>query len=278
MMDEQQIRTLTAAELDLALEWAAAEGWNPGLGDAECFRRVDEDGFLGLFVGGHMVASISAVAYDPISAFLGFYIVAPFHRGRGLGLRLWRAGMARLGQRTVGLDGVLAQQDNYWRSGFRLAWRNQRLERTGGGSEPAGLVPLDAVPLADIAAYDREMFAAPRERFLACWTSRHPGRAIVEAGKLRGYGVIRRCRVGWKIGPLFADGAERAEHLFAGLVALAPGEPVFLDVPQSNESAVALAKRHGMVPCFETARMYAGGPPPPLPLARIFGVTTFELG
>ena len=28
------IRTMTLPEIGLALEWAAAEGWNPGLADA----------------------------------------------------------------------------------------------------------------------------------------------------------------------------------------------------------------------------------------------------
>ncbi len=41
--------------------------------------------------------------------------------------------------------------------------------------------------------------------------------------------------------------------------------------------ALALAERHAMNVAFETARMYTGSPPA-LPLARLFGVTTFELG
>ena len=277
MTDALQIRPMTRAEMDRALDWAAEEGWNPGLDDAGCFRRADEGGFIGGFLDGRMVASISVVAYDHAFAFLGFYIVAPAFRGRGFGLALWRAGMARLGNRVVGLDGVVAQQDNYARSGFRLAWRNVRYEGRGGGQEPPGLVPLSAVPFAEIAAYDRALFPAPRDGFLACWAGRYRGRAIVESGRLRGYGVIRPCRIGWKIGPLFADSPADAERLFAGLAALAPGEPIFLDIPQANTEAVALVARHDMRACFETARMYAGGMPS-LPLARMFGITTFELG
>jgi ribosomal protein S18 acetylase RimI-like enzyme len=277
VMTDQQIRPLSRAELDLVLDWAAAEGWNPGLADAECFLQPDEGGFLGLFVAGRLAASISVVAYDSSFAFLGLYIVAPEFRGQGLGLKLWQVGVARLGDRTIGLDGVVAQQANYARSGFRLAWRNQRYEGRGGGSEPPGLVPLETLRVAEVAAYDRALFPAPRERFLAAWIKRHAGRAIVESGRLRGFGVIRRCRLGWKIGPLFADRPSDADALFAGLAAQAPGEPIFLDLPQPNAAAIALAERHDMTPCFETARMYAGTPPE-LPLARIFGITTLELG
>jgi hypothetical protein len=42
-------------------------------------------------------------------------------------------------------------------------------------------------------------------------------------------------------------------------------------------SGFALASRNNMTAIFETARMYAGGSPD-LPLRRLFGVTSFELG
>lgn len=90
-------------------------------------------------------------------------------------------------------------------------------------------------------------------------------------------GVARPCREGFKIGPLFADAADSAERVFAGLGAVTAGEPVFLDVPENNAEAVALADRHGMEEVFGCARMYLGTPPP-IPWGRIFGVTTFELG
>jgi hypothetical protein len=44
--EELQIRPMTRDELDLAVEWAAQEGWNPGLADAECFHAADPEGFL----------------------------------------------------------------------------------------------------------------------------------------------------------------------------------------------------------------------------------------
>ena len=52
---------------------------------------------------------------------------------------------------------------------------------------------------------------------------------------------------------------------------------MFLDVPEPNAAGIALAHERGLVPVFETARMYRGGQPR-LPLDRVFGVTSFELG
>jgi GNAT superfamily N-acetyltransferase len=113
-------------EIALAADWAAAEGWNPGLADATCFATVDPAGFLIGELDGAPAATISCVNYDARFAFIGFYIVRPDLRGRGYGLRMWAAAIAHAGTRVVGLDGVVAQQQNYRKSGFALAHANIR--------------------------------------------------------------------------------------------------------------------------------------------------------
>lgn len=214
--------------------------------------------------------------------FLGFYIVKPGFRGRGFGLRIWQAGMERLHGRNVGLDGVPAQQDNYRKSGFGLAYRNIRHQGRGGAAAPTDrhIVPLSNLPAASLLTYDAPFVPAPREAFLLCWI-RQPGSTalgFIDQGVVKGYGVLRPCRYGFKIGPLFADDAEIAESLFSALVAQVPaGQTVALDTPEVNPLALALARRHGMTAVFETARMYTG-PAPALPLDRLYGVTSFELG
>jgi hypothetical protein len=272
---------MTRAELDLAVEWAAGEGWNPGLSDASCFHAADPEGFLVALHGGEPVASISVVRYGGNFAFLGFYIVRPDMRGRGHGWRLWQAGMARLEGCTVGLDGVVAQQPNYGRSGFVLAHRNIRFGGAPRVEPPSdsGLREIDEALVDAVIAYDRAFFPAPRERFLQCWLSAkgHRGVALVTAGRIRGYGVARPCRSGTKIGPLFAETQADADALFRALAARAPGTPIFLDLPEPNQAALDLAARYGLTPAFETARMYRGKAPD-LPLDRIYGITTFELG
>ena len=158
--------------------------------------------------------------------------------------------------------------------------RDLRFEGVGVAATPTDmLVDLRAVSFAEISRYDAAHFPAPRERFLKAWIAQPNSRALgaVEDGVLRGYGVIRPCRGGFKIGPLFAADGDTAEALFRGLGDIAPGEPIFLDVPENNPQAIALARRHDLSEVFGCARMYYG-PPPLLPYREIFGVTTFELG
>ena len=266
----------------MAVDWAAAEAWNPGLHDAACFHAADPEGFLVGLLNDEPIATISVVKYGQSFGFLGFYIVKPAYRGQGYGIRIWNAGLDYLAGRTIGLDGVVAQQDSYRKSGFALAYRNIRYQGTGGGHDPCGhdIVALSTVAFETIEAFDRPFFPAVRTRFLRCWLDqpRSIALGVLEQGDLAGYGVMRACRSGYKVGPLFANTPALAERLFSALKSRVPGDaPVFLDTPELNPAAVALAQRHGMEVCFETARMYLGTDPE-LPMARLFGVTTFELG
>jgi Acetyltransferase (GNAT) domain/Acetyltransferase (GNAT) family len=276
-----RIRTMRPEEIALAADWAAAEGWNPGLADAACFATVDAQGFRIGELDGAAAATISCVNYDDRFSFLGFYIVRSDLRGHGFGLRIWNAAMAHAGARTVGLDGVVAQQANYKKSGFQLAYPNIRY---GGTVAPAaaplaGMVALADVPFAAVEADDATVFPAPRTTFLRAWIGApaHIGRALVRDGKLIAWGVIRPCRSGHKIGPLVADDRVAAEAVLAALIAATGGGEIFLDVPSVNRDAVALAQSYALQPVFETARMYTGAIRP-LRLERVFGVTTFELG
>jgi GNAT superfamily N-acetyltransferase len=275
------IRPMRRDEIPLAIEWAAAEGWNPGLDDAACFAVPDPAGFLIGERDRMPVATVSCVNYDPHFAFLGFYIVRPDRRGHGDGLRIWNAAIAHAGARIIGLDGVVTQQENYRKSGFQLAHANIRYGGMVGTppSPPAGVISLRDVPLATVEADDATVFPAPRPAFLRAWINApgHVGRALVRDGRLAGWGVIRPCRRGRKIGPLVADDRAAAEAVMSALLTDVGSGEIFLDIPGVNREAIALAESLGLAPTFETARMYTGTIPP-LRVDRVFGVTSFELG
>ena len=280
-MNRLGIRTMRKDEIALAVNWAAAEGWNPGLADDACFATVDPRGFLIGELDGVPAATISCVNYGENFAFLGFYMVRQDLRGRGHGLRIWNAAIAHAGSRVIGLDGVVAQQANYQKSGFQLAYANTRYGGTvaAPNGPPSGIVALADLPFASVEASDATVFPAQRSAFLRAWIAApgHVGCALVRDGALAGWGVVRPCRQGRKIGPLVADDRAAAEAVLSALLARAGGGEIFLDVPAINRDAVALAEGLGLAPVFETARMYTGAIPP-LRLQRVFGVTTFELG
>lgn len=275
------VRPMSRSELEIAIDWAAAEGWNPGIHDAASFYSADPDGFFALEADGEVIGTVSVVRYGEDFAFGGLYILRPEYRGHGIGLALQQEfTLPFAGGRNLGIDGVFAMQPRYARAGFLFSHRNIRYEGTGGGEVPGGVALLPEVGYDRIVDYDRAFFPGPREKFLRAFLAQPDaiGAAVVdESGGVAGYGLARPCRVGYKIGPLFADSPVIADRLCAALLAALPGEPVFLDVPEPNRAAIALAEDRGMVPVFGTARMYSRQIPA-LPLDRTYGITTFELG
>ena len=172
------------------VDWAADEGWDPGLHDAEAFCAADPDGFLGAFVGDKMAGAVSAVRYGERFGFIGLFIV-PREQWRFLhGIRLGPAALPLLDGRCVSTDGVPAQQHRYERlAGFRTAWRNVRYRGAVGGAGAArggaptdsSLLPATAVPLEALAAYDATHFGARRDAFLQTWSTLPGHRAPVRA-------------------------------------------------------------------------------------------------
>ncbi|MFD8804303.1 GNAT family N-acetyltransferase [Streptomyces sp. NPDC059597] len=270
----------TLADWPVISAWAAEEGWNPGLSDGPAFFAQDPEGFFLGRIDGEPVSAVSVVNYGDDYAFLGCYLVRPDLRGHGHGLTTWKTALAHAGTRTVGLDGVVAQQDNYRRSGFELAHRTARYTGPAPtGTAPDGVRPAEAADLAAVVAYDSACSPADRPRFLAEWLTLPGHRAFVreDAGRLTGYGVIRPGHDCPRVGPLFADTADDARALLTALSAEVAGQRIAVDVPEPNKAAVALALDLGLTPSFETARMYTG-PVREHALDRIFGVATLELG
>jgi GNAT superfamily N-acetyltransferase len=261
--------------------WAADEGWNPGLSDTASFFTQDPGGFFLGRVDGEPVSAISVVNYGAEYAFLGFYLVRPDVRGRGYGLATWQTALAHAGDRTVGLDGVVAQQGNYRKSGFELAYRTVRFTGVAPvGEEPSGARAAEAADHAAIAAYDSACYPADRPAFLESWLTAPGHRTFVryaDDGHLSGYAVLRPARDSLRVGPLFADTADDTRALFAALAAEAGGRALAIDVPETNAAAVALVEKLALTPSFETARMYTG-PVRTFAGARVHGVTTLELG
>ncbi|WP_334966450.1 GNAT family N-acetyltransferase [Nostoc sp.] len=274
------VRTMNRSEIDLAITWAASEGWNPGRYDAESFYQTDKNGFFVGELNGEPVACISAVTYDQHFGILGFYIVKPQFRGQGLGMKIWKTAIDYLGaDRNIGLDGVVAQQDNYKKSGFQIAYNHIRYEGVGGGVVPAGIIELKTVPFEELVAYDCQLFPSKRPVFLQHWIEQPESTAFgfLKNGYLVGYGVIRPAHTGFRIGPLFANDEQIAEALFQALLAQNPHAPVFFDVPDTNVQAINLVQRYQLQPVSQTARMYTKEIPS-LPINRVFAVTSLEVG
>ena len=280
-----QIEKLTFTELETLVDWARQEGWNPGPFDAEVFWATDPEAFWGFRKEGELIAGGALVSYDGLFGFMGLFIVHPDYRSRGLGRNLWYQRrdclLSRLNEgASIGMDGVLAMQPFYAEGGFEIAFRDERHEKTGCHFEmDSNISRIQSDDLDQILTYDTHCFGFPRAQFMKPWLLLPDTHAFkyVSDSEIRGFSVLRKAHIGYKIGPLFADGPGVAEELYKACLNTVPDAPAYLDIPMSNPDAVALTKKFRTEYVFECARMYFGQPPQ-TPFNKVYGITTFELG
>ena len=272
-------RQMTRTELETALDWAAAEGWNPGLDDAEAFWQADPQGFFAMEDQGQMVAAICVVNHDQAMAFLGLYICERSYRGRGFGHALWQHALGHAGSRSVALDGVPAQQQNYARSGFAPAGRTVRLAGPLPAGEATGISPARLEDRATLSALEAKACGYFKTAFDQQWFSdTHSRHTLVhhDGGVIDGLVTLRACRDGFKVGPLGAPSTEVARALLAACAEQSGGAQVMIDVPDDARDLAALCADLGLRQVFSTTRMYRGAAP--MTGSGLHAVATLELG
>jgi len=273
-------RVVQASQHDVGkmIQWAKQAGWNPGLEDANCFYAADPNGFFLGKLEDKVVAMGAAVIYDPNFAFCGLYMVDKNHQHHGYGLTLTKRRLAYVGNRCVGLDGVLNMENVYARLGYQTDFISS-LYRTQALFPP---IPCSHILLFSdlyfqaICDYDVHCFPAKRDVFLKYWLN-HPTLMYVKDQHIMGYGVIRPCFEGYKIGPLFADNEEIADILLSHLLTYAKGQPVMLAIPEYQQMLKAWIIKYQMKKVFSVARMYRGNPLK-MDLNRVYAITSYELG
>ncbi|OSQ52690.1 GNAT family N-acetyltransferase [Marivita geojedonensis] len=277
-MSNISCRTASQSEVAQMLNWAADEGWNPGLDDAEAFFAADPAGFFVAETAEKIVAAISVVNHSDSFSFLGLYLCLPEYRGRGIGYALWQHAIAHAGERVIGLDGVPEQESNYAKSGFVLADRTRRL--TGSISKEDLVLPLATQEeFAALANLDEVANGVARTDFLRSWLKSAPTRKTVvlkENGMITGFATARLCRSNCKIGPVIAPDANTALHLVHQAAAALDCSTVIIDVPDSSIAFGDILRKKGFTESFATARMYRGAGPQAVD--TLHAVATLELG
>lgn len=284
-LNNLQLQQLDLNGLKTLVNWAEAEGWNPGPKDAEVFFATDPEGYYGYYHNGELIAGGSIVSYNGRFGFMGLFIVKPEYRSAGIGKQLWHQRRDTLLSRlndgaSIGMDGVLAMQPFYNQGGFEIAFRDERYVRTGAAYEVHNNIsPIIEDDVDAILAYDADCFGFARPQFMQPWLFLPGNKTFkyTEDNIIKGFAVVRKLISGYKIGPLFADNAAIVEELYKAGLNAAQGEQLYIDIPVCNEAAVEMVSEYDAEYVFECARMYYGRPPK-VDMYRVFGITSFELG
>jgi len=280
---ELVITPMTPSDLAVMVEWLAHDGLNPGLQAGTLYEAFEDGVMLMGRVDRERVAAIIGTRYSGEYGMVGPGAVHPGFRGKGYGHRMLVALLERLGDGPLAADMPADITPAARRMGFEHRYDGVRMRGTVSlRASPAGngtaVVPVATVARDRLMRYDHAVTGMVRPHFLQHWLDQgdSAGLALIdEHGELGGYAFVRACRVGYRIGPLFANDAASAYRLFDSLCArVGWGQTVFLDVPDRNPAALALAADREMV-AIATAPRLVRGTIPSTQLARVFGVTNW---
>lgn len=282
--DGHEIGQMQAQEVVTLREWAASEGWNPGLNDLSLVWDIAPDSFVALRKGSELIGGGSILNYGAEFGFMGLFILRADARGKGLGTALWHWRRDTLLNRlrpgaSIAMDGVFDMVPFYERGGFKPAYQVFRYEGLAQSGVSENVVPITEEDFAEIQAYDAPISRVSRTAFLRRWVLQPGGYAVAcrRDGMIAGYGVARPCETGFKIGPLFADTPQIAQGIGSALMARFKGEQVQIDIPEPNQAALDWVEALGLQRVFGCTRLYYGSPLP-LPLEKVFSVTSLEFG
>jgi GNAT superfamily N-acetyltransferase len=282
-----EIRPLSRDELDLVLAWGDGDT-APDPHDAAAIWDADPSGLWGVDVDGVLVAAASALAHQGQLGRIGFVVVRPEMRRRGIGqLTIQFLVDDLLGRLAPGaaitLDATLEITDHAERLGFVSGGTLQRMLGTAEvgrrGPHTGEIRALSAVPFELVVGLDTAHTGVLRESLLRTWISPAGGLGlgVYERGELLGMAVARRSRTGLAIGPLYASEPDVAQDLFSALTSPHAGTAITLDVPTANPAAVAFAADNRLAPVSSRTTM-AFGDLPVLPVDTVYGITSYELG
>lgn len=284
-LNTTHFKKLNRTDLGTLIDWAKQEEWNPGPYDADVFWQTDPNGYYGYYLDEKLIAGGSTVSYYGLFGFMGFFIVKPEYRNRGIGRKLWHQRKDLLLTRlkpgaSIGMDGVVAMQPFYEKGGFRFAFKDERHCRLGEKMEyNTNVTSISKTDKNKIIACDLKCFGAPRKKFLIPWFEMPESHSFCykNGDDILGYSLLRKADTGFKIGPLFAENYDIAEQLYRACLNAVPEQKVFLDIPVANDKAVKLVQKYNTTNMFECVRMYLGQPPK-YDITKVFGITSFELG
>lgn len=283
-------------EIDLieVMGWCREEGWNVGSYDASIYHRFDPKGHFLFLVNDRPIGAISIIRHSKNFFTIGPFIVKKEYRSQGYGAQIWQKAMKIVEQKnsnyTMALYSVPTQVGRYQKEGFNTEFANQGWQLLKTHESPRTVpslsecLPIGEDIIPDVSRYDQAIFSVSRTKLLqeVLKLSRVSGIFLKNEKQITGFGIIRPCNNGCRVGPLFADTVENAKKLFLCLFETIDEGKIIIDIPKQNKYAILFAEYFGLTPLSqgETFTMFKGEVPEPLikNIDKNYGVFSLEIG
>jgi predicted N-acetyltransferase YhbS len=261
MRAQSEIRLLTEGDVEAALTLQRPEGWNQTERDWSRLLQLEPAGCFAAEVNGRVIGTVTTTTYGAALAWIGMMLVAPEHRGRGIGRQLFSAALDHLrasGTSAVKLDATPAGRSLYEVFGFVRESVIERWETVAHHT----LVNCESNDACEIRkkihALDQSVFGADRTRLLDTLITDSivtPQAITTAGGKLQGYALARCGLAASYVGPIIAQDESTALELLDRMIGQLRGQKVYLDFhPGCGATTEALLKR-GFLKQRELVRM-----------------------
>lgn len=261
-----QIRCMTLADLPFGMYLKEQAGWNQTEADWRRFLAMEPDGCFLAEADGEPAGTLTTCVFGSV-AWIAMVLVEEARRGQGIATALLQHAIAYLDARgvpTVRLDATPLGRPVYQKLGFADEYT---LTRYGGTPAPVPeLGPVRAYTpddLEQVAWLDRQVTGTDRRKMLKRLLAEEPEttRVLETRGKVSGYCALRPGTKATQIGPCVASSPNAGQRLLADAITRCAGQPVMLDVPETNEAATAFIQGTGLEVQRPFVRMYRGIPP-----------------
>ena len=296
-------RATSLDDLQWVFKMGADEGWTLRAMDANSYFTIGimQDFFIGE-LDGERISFVSIVRHSKTLAFVGFYFTQRPFRGKGYGMKTWRAAFEDVGTDIeFRLYSGANVKDVYVKSGFQPGWivrhyaftcdrAAETLSECQLSPAVAKILPGGQVNFEKLVAYGADMTVSSQvcKFLLAAWLSNAQESSWVALGKegeVLGYLIMSETVLfperGYRIAPFFADSAPIARSLLKMAVEYAtPNNPKCLSLqipPEFNIEAVNIVdKELGGKPLFDMVFM-GTEQIPKLALHKVFGFASPEI-
>lgn len=274
---EYTIRTMRKEEIPQALDLWRETGLSEGVHSVDTWYEYDPEGFyVAATDEGEVLGVCAGVLQHSELAFIGMYAVKSAYQRRGIGIKIWKAVMDRIGGRNAGVNPVPNQLTNYRdRAGFNIqtSWCSAVCVSTdifthNLVSEIPGInvkrLYVDDSLMHDVTRYDTEIHGFSRSKIMPLVVQEEESVTMIavrdEGEQTCGYGNIRKCITGYAIvGPLYADNLETAELLLTHLIDAFPlsrSHGLRMMITDANPDALTLVDKVGLIRKVGISRLY----------------------
>lgn len=249
-----RLETMTPSDASVLREWLTAEGYDPGVRVEQLAWAFEAGALLCVRIGGIRVGGIFASRFEGELGSVGYAVVRPGLRGRGIGARMVDLALERLGPGPIAAEVPPRVARAAMRRGFTVAHRTVEY-RCVAPSDPLvaegrDIVPALEVPLRQIADLDERATGVRRDGLIHHWLTDADSVALAvrrNPDALAAYGLLRESRGRFRLGPLFAEDEATAQRLYEALLSRAgPGQSVSLVMQCSKPHVQRFARRNGL--------------------------------